>query len=165
MARDFFLVQSLQSGSEVHQNSYSVSTGSCFTWMKRLVYKTGHLLRHSSEVKSWRSYASKPQRASFPEREQLFMLFLFMLEINMFLKKIVVRHTDNLQKIKGVTQNEVMEEIIFTVNYFHRQEITKFYRLFLHFYYNKMTDFHVVCSLSLSNYRNENTWQPSASST
>jgi hypothetical protein len=82
--------------------------------MKRQVHKIGHLFPHSSEMKNWRSYASNPQRASCPSQEQRFMLFLFMLEINMFLNNVVVRPTDNLQKIKGVTQNELMEEIICT---------------------------------------------------
>jgi len=51
-------------------------------------YKSDHWIQHDSEMETERSYASNPQRASWPKQGQLFKLFQFMLQIDISLRKL-----------------------------------------------------------------------------
>lgn len=117
--RDLFLVQSLQTGSEVHRTSYSVSTRSCFTWVKRLVYKTDHWIPHHSEIKIERSYASNRQTASWAEQGQFFKVIpLYAANQYISLKTVVVTLTYKIQKIKESYTNRRKRRNHFYCNLF-----------------------------------------------
>lgn len=127
--RDLFLVQSLQTGSEVHRTSHSVSTGSRFTgwsgWYIELTseFHTIPRIRLSGAMLLNHSGLHDFNRDNFLSYSTLCYKSIYLQ------KTVVVTLTYKKQKIKESYTNRGNRRNDLYCNFFRRQEITKFYRL------------------------------------